>query len=226
MNGFLAAAVNVVEAVSPSTTAGTADPNGAAALIPDAIVERFHTLLDQARAAGEPEPTAMSLATANAQGRPSVRTVLLKHLDPYGFVFYTNTESDKGRQLQENPQAALCFLWKHLDLGVQVRAEGAVTPVDAAEADTYFASRPRGSQIGAWASQQSRPLDRRPSLEAAIDALERQYAGGPVPRPPHWSGYRLCPDRVEFWFGRPFRLHDRILHVRGADGWQESMLQP
>jgi pyridoxamine 5'-phosphate oxidase len=200
--------------------------DSSAGVIPAVIVERFHALLERARASGEPEPNAMSLATADARGRPSVRTVLLKQFDQRGFVFYTNTQSDKGRQLAENPQAALCLLWKQLDLQVQVRAEGAITPVDAAEADAYFATRPRGSQIGAWASQQSRPLDRRESLEALIESLERRYAQQPVPRPPHWSGYRLLPDRVEFWSGRPFRLHERVLYARGSEGWHESLLQP
>lgn len=194
--------------------------------VPQDVVDRFHALLEQARAAGEPEPTAMSLATADASGRPSVRIVLLKQFDADGFVFYTNTRSDKGRQLAANPQAAVCFLWKHLDLQVQVRAEGSVAPVDEAEADAYFASRPRGSQIGAWASAQSQPLEGRASLEQAIAAFEQRFDGAPVPRPPHWSGYRLAPDRVEFWSGRPFRLHERLLYVRDAGHWQSSLLYP
>lgn len=195
-------------------------------ILPEAVVGRFHDLLARAIAAGEPEPTAMGLATADAAGRPSLRVVLLKHLDRDGFVFYTNTESDKGRQLAANPQAAICVHWKHLDLQVQVRAEGEIEPVTAAEADAYFASRPRGSQIGAWASQQSRPLASRDELERRIGAVERRFDGQEVERPSHWSGYRLRPDRVEFWHGREFRLHDRFVYRLDGDAWQEQRLYP
>jgi pyridoxamine 5'-phosphate oxidase len=195
-------------------------------LLPEVLVERFNALLARAAAAGEPEPTACSLATADAAGRPSVRTVLLKQLNRHGFVVYTNTHSDKGRQLAANPQAAICILWKQLDLGVQVRAEGRVEPVNAAEADAYFASRPRGSQLGAWASAQSRPLADRAQLERALAQVEERYAGQPVPRPPHWSGYRLAPDRLEFWHGREFRLHDRELFTLADGQWQASRLFP
>lgn len=195
-------------------------------MLPQAVVDRFHDLLAAAEAAGEPEPTAMSVATANAAGQPSVRTVLLKHLDADGFVFYTNTESDKGRQLAENPRAAICVLWKHLDLGVQVRAEGAIAPVSVDEADAYFATRPRGSQIGAWASDQSRPLRDRAELERRIADTEARFGAGTVSRPPHWSGYRLVPDRVEFWYGRPYRVHDRVLHTMENGAWRESRLYP
>jgi pyridoxamine 5'-phosphate oxidase len=195
-------------------------------VLPDHLVERFNALLERATAAGEPEPTALSLATADAAGRPSVRTVLLKQLDRHGFVVYTNTQSDKGRQLAANPHAAICILWKQLDLGVQVRAEGGVEPVTAAEADAYFASRPRGSQVGAWASAQSRPLADRAQLERALAEVEARYAGQPVPRPPHWSGYRLVPDRLEFWHGREFRLHDRELFTLSGGLWQASRLFP
>lgn len=195
-------------------------------LLPEVLVERFNALLARAAAAGEPEPTACSLATADAAGRPSVRTVLLKQLNRHGFVVYTNTHSDKGRQLAANPQAAICILWKQLDLGVQVRAEGRVEPVNAAEADAYFASRPRGSQLGAWASAQSRPLADRAQLERALAQVEARYAGQPVPRPPHWSGYRLAPDRLEFWHGREFRLHDRELFTLAEGQWQASRLFP
>jgi pyridoxamine 5'-phosphate oxidase len=195
-------------------------------LLPDHLVERFNALLARATAAGEPEATALSLATADAAGRPSVRTVLLKQLDRHGFVVYTNTHSDKGRQLAANPQAALCILWKQLDLGVQVRAEGRVEAVTEAEADAYFATRPRGSQLGAWASAQSRPLADRAQLERALADVEARFHGQPVPRPPHWSGYRLLPDRLEFWHGREFRLHDRELFTFADGQWQASRLFP
>jgi pyridoxamine 5'-phosphate oxidase len=155
-----------------------------------------------------------------------VRTVLLKQLDRHGFVVYTNTHSDKGRQLAANPQAALCILWKQLDLGVQVRAEGRVEAVTEAEADAYFATRPRGSQLGAWASAQSRPLADRAQLERALADVEARFHGQPVPRPPHWSGYRLLPDRLEFWHGREFRLHDRELFTFADGQWQASRLFP
>lgn len=195
-------------------------------MLPDAIVERFNALLAAARSAGEPEPTAVSLATADAGGRPSVRIVLLKQLDDRGFVFYTNTDSIKGRQLAVNPQAAICAHWKHLDFQVQVRGEGHVQPVSADEADRYFAGRPRGSQIGAWASLQSQPLDRRETLERRIAQFERRFADVPVPRPPHWSGYRLQPDRVEFWFGREHRLHERDVFVFDQGEWRQQSLYP
>lgn len=198
-----------------------------APILPQEVVDRFHGLLQRAIQAGEPEPTAMGLATANAAtGRPSLRVVLLKHLDRDGFVFYTNTLSSKGRQLAANPQAAICVHWKHLDLQVQVRAEGGVEPVSAAEADAYFASRPRGSQIGAWASRQSQPLSSRGELERRIAEVERRFQGRDVERPPHWSGYRLRPDRVEFWHGREFRLHDRLLYVCEGGQWREERLYP
>lgn len=195
-------------------------------MLPQHVVDGIEELIARARAAGDPEPTAMSLATADADGRPSVRTVLLKQVDGDGFVFYTNTESDKGRQLAQNPQAAICMHWRQLDLQVQVRAEGRVEPVSAGEADAYFASRPRGSQVGAWASMQSQPLSSRQELEARVADVEARYAEQPIPRPPYWSGYRLLPDRVEFWFGREYRLHDRIVHLAGDQGWSELRLYP
>lgn len=195
-------------------------------ILPEAVVGRFHELLDRAVQAGEPEPTAMGLATADASGRPSLRVVLLKHLDRDGFVFYTNTLSDKGRQLAGNPQAAICVHWKHLDLQVQVRAEGRIEPVDSDEADAYFGSRPRGSQVGAWASQQSRPLPSREELERRIAEVEQRFDGHEVERPPYWSGYRLRPDRVEFWHGREFRLHDRHVFTCDSHGWSEQRLYP
>jgi len=195
-------------------------------MLPPSIVDRFHDLLSRATGAGEPEPTAMSLATADASGRPSVRTVLLKQFAADGLVFYSNADSQKGVQLAANPQAAICVLWKRLDLQVQVRAEGRVERVGDDEADRYFASRPRGSQIGAWASSQSRTLDGRRTLEDRIEAVESQYGDLPVPRPPYWVGFRLVPDRVEFWYGGEFRLHDRILFTLESAGWAESRLFP
>lgn len=186
----------------------------------------FHALLDEARAAGEPDPTAMSLATADARGRPSVRTVLLKHIDERGFVFYTNFDSRKGRQLAANPQAALLFLWKALRQQVQVQVEGTVEPVSAAEADAYFARRPRESQIGAWASLQSQTLDARETFEARIAAFSAEFEGGPVPRPPHWSGFRLVPEMIEFWYGAGFRLHERQRYARVDGCWSRRMLYP
>ena len=190
-------------------------------------VERFLDLLSQATALSReqlPEPTAFALATAAADGRPSVRMLLLKHADEAGFVFYTNYESRKGRELLANPNAAMCFHWQPME--IQVRVEGRATPVDATEADAYFASRARGSQIGAWASQQSRTIAEEQLLERRVDEFERRFEGQVVPRPPHWSGFRLSPDRIEFWKGMPSRLHRRELYVRRADGWQVEILFP
>lgn len=176
--------------------------------------------------AGEPnDAEAMTLATAGADGRPSARIVLLKGHEGGGFVFYTNSESRKGGELAGNQAAALLFHWKSLRR--QVRIEGRVAPASAAEADAYFASRARDSQLGAWASDQSRPLESRPLFEARFAALAADYAGREVPRPPHWWGYRLVPDRIEFWSDRPHRLHERRLFLPGPDGgWAESLLYP
>jgi pyridoxamine 5'-phosphate oxidase len=186
----------------------------------------FRDLLEEARAAGDPEPTAMTLATSNADGRPSARTVLLKGFDERGFVFYTNLNSRKGQQLAQNPQAALLFLWKTLRHQVQVKIEGAVSGVSAEEADAYFASRPRESQLGAWASLQSETLDARSTLEQRLAELEQRYAGQAVPRPPHWSGFRVDPDLIEFWYGAPHRLHDRQRYERENGHWRMRLLYP
>ena len=171
------------------------------------------------------EPTAMTLATATPDGTPSARIVLLKHHDRRGFVFYTNLLSRKGAELKVNPKAALCFYWMPLDL--QVRIEGTVSPVTHAEADAYFASRERNKQAGAWASQQSQALKDRPTLVTRVAEVEATYDGRPIPRPPHWSGWRLDPSRIEFWQQGEFRLHQRDLYRRTANGgWDHSLLYP
>ena len=186
----------------------------------------FAQLIEDAKAAGDQAPTARTLPTADSQGRPSARTVLLKAFDERGFVFYTNYQSRKGRQLTENPFAALLFLWKTLRDQVQVKIEGTVEPVGLDEADAYFASRPRPSQIGAWASLQSQTLDSRATFEARLDAVEKKFEGMEVPRPPHWSGYRVVPEMIEFWYGARFRLHERQ-HYERIDGvWRKRMLYP
>jgi pyridoxamine 5'-phosphate oxidase len=172
------------------------------------------------------DPNAMALATATADLLPNVRIVLLKSVDPKGFVFYTNSESQKGGELAANPQAALVFHWKSLNR--QVRVRGRIEHVTPAESDEYFASRPRDSQIAAWASQQSRALDSRATFDAAIAEAEKKYEGRTVPRPPHWFGYRLVPISIEFWHDRPFRKHDRIVFSRPDPGaaWAKTRLFP
>jgi pyridoxamine 5'-phosphate oxidase len=190
------------------------------------LLTRFRDLLEEARSSGDPEPTAMSLATAGADGSPSLRTVLLKDVDAGGFVFYTNSESHKGAQLAVNPRVALLFLWKQLRQQVQVKVEGIAIPVSHAEADAYFASRPRMSQIGAWASDQSRTLGDRSELTARIARLEQQYAGQAVPRPIHWLGYRVEPSMIEFWYGETYRLHHRERFEVDDGRWQMRLLYP
>ena len=190
------------------------------------ILDTFNTLLAEAQASTDPEPTAMTVATVGKGGRPSARTVLLKGLDERGFVFFTNFDSSKGRQLAANPQAALLFHWKMIREGVQVKIEGSVEPVTAAEADAYFASRPRPSQIGAWASLQSQTLPSREEFERRIDEMEKRFEVQPVPRPPHWSGFRIVPEMVEFWYGARYRLHERQRYERVNGEWNQRMLYP
>jgi pyridoxamine 5'-phosphate oxidase len=179
----------------------------------------------EAEAAGVVQPDAMTLATVTPDGRPSARVVLLKGIDEHGFAFFTNYESRKASELEANPRVALVLHWRELHR--QVRASGCVVRLSAAESDAYFATRPRGSQLGAWTSAQSRPLADRAELEARFAALEAEYAGHEVPRPPHWGGYRVEPDELELWEGRPNRLHDRSLFLRAAGGgWECTRLQP
>jgi pyridoxamine 5'-phosphate oxidase len=185
----------------------------------------FESWFAEARAAEPNDAEAMALATAGAGGRPSVRMVLLKGHDERGFAFYSNSESRKGAEIAANAQAALLFHWKSLRR--QVRIEGAIAPTSEAEADAYFATRSRDARIGAWASDQSRPLDSRAAFEARYERLVAEFEGKDVARPAYWWGYRIVPERIEFWTDRPHRLHERRLFVRMADGaWAESLLYP
>ncbi|TQD48923.1 pyridoxamine 5'-phosphate oxidase [Marilutibacter aestuarii] len=187
----------------------------------------FDTLFEEARAAGEPDPTAMTVATADRDARPSARTVLLKAHDARGFVFYTHLDGRKGLELQGNPHAALLFHWPRVRHGVQVRIEGPVERVSDEEADAYFATRPRGSQLGAWASKQSETLDSRETFDERLAQVEREFEGREVPRPARWTGLRVRPEKIEFWYGADFRLHERQLYECDPVGdWSQRMLYP
>jgi len=188
------------------------------------IIDEFNKAFKKARVSGEQEPTAMVLATSDGHGLVTSRTVLLKALDEDGFVFFTNVNSTKGRQMAACPRASATFLWKAS--GCQVQLVGAVSRVSDEAADAYFSTRDRGSQIGAWASQQSAPLDSRETLIQRVRELEEQYAGQEVPRPPFWTGFRLSPERVEFWWQREFRLHDRFLYTPQGGDWVKQRLNP
>jgi pyridoxamine 5'-phosphate oxidase len=188
------------------------------------LLAEFRVWMAEAEENEPNDPTAMALATTDTAGQPSVRMVLLKAADEQGFVFYTNFGSQKGNELLATPKAALCFHWKSLRR--QFRVQGRVEKVSDAEADAYFASRPRDSRIGAWASQQSRPMEGRFTLETEVAKYAAKYAIGTIPRPDYWSGFRVLPERIEFWRDRPFRLHERRLYEKQSDGWHESLLFP
>lgn len=188
----------------------------------DPITE-FLNAVERARA-HQVDTAPVTLATADAQGRPAARMVLLRGVDPRGFAFFTNYNSRKARELAENPSAALCFHWASLD--EQIRIEGQVERLTSAESDAYFASRPRGSQLGAWASDQSQVLPSRELLENKYREIEQRFEGADVPRPEFWGGFRLVPSRIEFWYGRPDRLHDRVVYVRHGSQWRIERLYP
>ena len=188
------------------------------------IIDEFNKAFKNARVCGEPEPTAMVLATSDGRGMVTSRTVLLKALDEDGFVFFTNSNSRKGQQLAACPRAAATFLWKAS--GVQVQLTGTVSQVSDEAADAYFATRDRGSQVGAWASHQSEALDSRETLLQRVQEVERQYEGVEVPRPPYWTGFVLAPETVEFWTQREFRLHDRFLYSLQNGAWSKQRLNP
>jgi pyridoxamine 5'-phosphate oxidase len=196
-------------------------------LIPPDPIERFRSVYALAEKIDRsilPDPSAMALGTVDEVGQPSVRIVLLKAFDERGFVFYTNFEGRKGRQLLANPKAALCFYWPTID--IQVRIEGTVTKVAEKEADAYFATRHRLSQIGAWASRQSEPLETPSALDERVRKYEREFAGKEVSRPKYWSGFRVLPERIEFWKGKPNRLHERHLYTRAEAGWKVETIYP
>lgn len=190
------------------------------------ILDTFLRLLDEAKASGDREPTAMNLSTVDGSGRVASRIVLLKGTDERGFRFYTNYQSDKGNQLEVHPQVALCFHWKQLRDGVQVRVEGVARKLLDEESDAYFASRARGSQIGAWASLQSQTLPDRDTFEQRVARYEQQFEGREVTRPPHWGGFVVEPDTLEFWYGAEFRLHERVRWDRHGQTWTSRLLYP
>jgi len=190
------------------------------------ILDTFRGLLEEAKASGDREPTAMNLATVDASGRVHSRIVLLKRIDENGLGFFTNYESAKADQMAAHDQVAVCFHWKQIREGIQVRFEGRVSKASAAESDAYFVRRQRGSQIGAWASKQSQELPDRQTFEDRVAHFEKEFEGRDVPRPPHWGGYLLKPDRVEFWYGAEFRLHERIVHAEHGTTWTSRLLYP
>jgi pyridoxamine 5'-phosphate oxidase len=190
---------------------------------PDPLA-RFRDLFERARSVEGGDPRAMALATADAKGRPSVRTILLERVDETGFVFLSHYESRKARELAANPRAALCCYW--LALAAQVRVEGTVERLPAEESDEYFRIRPRAHQLAAWASPQSAPLASRAELLARFREADARFGSGPIPRPPRWGGYRLRPERVEFWHGYENRMHDRVVYTRTAGGWEITRLYP
>ena len=207
-----------------TTAPGSDEPLDERDLDPDPVVQ-FGVWLEQARASGIVFPEAMTLATADAGGRPSARTVLLRGLDERGFVFFTNYESHKATELARNPNGALVFLWKELQR--QVCVTGVVERTSPEESDAYFRTRPREARLGAWASQQSRPVRSREELDAAFNVMESRFPGEEVPLPPHWGGFRLRPGTIEFWKGRTHRLHDRFRYTSAADGgWERTRLWP
>jgi len=190
------------------------------------ILDTFLELLDQAKASGDRDATAMDLSTVDSSGRVASRIVLLKGADERGFRFYTNYESDKGGQIEVHPQVALCFYWKMLRSGVQVRVEGFARKLPGEESDAYFASRPRLSQIGAWASLQSQTLPDRETFEQRVARYEQEFEGREVARPPHWGGFVVEPDMLEFWYGAEFRLHERVRWSRHGQTWTHRLLYP
>ena len=206
-----------------ATTPGSDDPLNEHDLDDDPVAQ-FRAWLSQARDAGISFPEAMTLATADARGRPSARTVLLRGIDELGFVFFTNYDSRKATELAENLNAALTFLWKELER--QVCVVGTVARTSVEESEAYFRTRPREARLGAWTSLQSRPVSSRDELDAAFRDMEVRFPGEDVPLPPHWGGFRLRPDTIEFWKGRAHRLHDRFRYTRGEDGWDRVRLWP
>nr|VFJ93584.1 MAG: Pyridoxamine 5'-phosphate oxidase [Candidatus Kentron sp. H]VFJ94175.1 MAG: Pyridoxamine 5'-phosphate oxidase [Candidatus Kentron sp. H]VFK00861.1 MAG: Pyridoxamine 5'-phosphate oxidase [Candidatus Kentron sp. H] len=205
-------------------TADNGEMKGSWMSIPPEILQRLQSSLDKAARTPLPEPAAMTLATCEPSGQPSVRTVLLRAVDARGLVFFTNLGSRKSRQIRDNPRAALCFYWP--PLAEQLIIEGEVEPIDDAEADRYWRTRPRNSQIGAWASRQSESVPSRFTLLRRVVAFTTRFGAGSVPRPWFWSGYRVVPNRIEFWRNRPFRLHERLCYERQGETWTHRLLYP